>query len=257
MLFFILCAIIILVIFIMKINFFSVTFWFNIFDKHTDILNEFREKLSDEYKNFNIKNPSDNLVMPIITAINNKKMTNIQMSQINLQYNMDNVTLDDFENFKTKVLQIFDILTLFNIKVLHTSLFINSEMINDNALEILTTNTLNKNITDEDLVDATIKLGKKEEDLFYKIISLINKKQIKLPKKVDELGRIVPVPLISWNGTLIENELIEISYEINDKYSFDFSKNYNTTEFFLNKMLYLLKNNYESDIQNLLENGKF
>ena len=49
----------------------------------------------------------------------------------------------------------------------------------------------------------------------------------------------------------------DISYEINDKYSFDFTKNYHTTEFFLNKMLYLLENNYESDVKNLLEKGNF
>ena len=32
---------------------------------------------------------------------------------------------------------------------------------------------------------------------------------------------------------LVENEIIDISYEINDKYSFDFTKNYHTTEFYL------------------------
>jgi len=241
----------------MKINYFSVTFWFNIFDKHTDILDEFRDKLNDEYQNFNIKNINDNLLMPIITAINNKKMTNMQMSQINLQYNMDKVNLDNFEEFKTRVLEIFGILTSFDIEILHTSLFINSEILNDNALEMMTNKTLNKSILNEDLVDATLKFGKKEEDLFYKIITLLNKKQIKLPKKVDELGRVVPIPLISWNGALVENEIIDVSYEINDKYSFDFTKNYHTTEFYLNKMLYVLINNYESDINNLLENGEF
>ena len=67
----------------------------------------------------------------------------------------------------------------------------------------------------------------------------------------------MPIPLISWNGAFVENEIIDISYEINDKYSFDFTKNYHTTEFFLNKMLYLLESNYENDIKSLLEEGIF
>lgn len=241
----------------MKINCFSITFWFNIFDNHADILGTFQEKLGDEYNNFNVKSVDNNLLVPIITAFNNEKKTNLSISQINLQYNMDNVLMDDFEKFKNRVLKLFDILTSCNIKVLHTAVFINSEIIDERALEKITNKTLNSNIMSEDLVDATLKFGKKEEDLFYKIITLLNKKQIKLPKKIDELGRVVPIPLISWNGALVENELIDISYEINDKYSFDFTKNYNTTEFFLNKMLYVLETNYENDINNLLEKGEF
>lgn len=241
----------------MKINFFSVTFWFNIFDEHTSILEKFRKELNEEYKNFNVKNITDNLLMPVITTFNEEKMTNMQMSQINLQYNMDKVNIESFEEFKEKVLKIFEILTSHNIEVLHTSLFISSEIESEDALEIITKKTLTKSILNEYLVDTTLKFGKKEEDLYYKIITLLNKKQIKLPKKFDELGRLVPVPLISWNGALVENEIIDISYEINDKYSFDFTKNYHTTDFYLNKMLYILINNYESDIQNLLENGEF
>lgn len=242
---------------IMKINYFGVTFWFNIFEKHIEILENFRKKLGNEYQNFNIKGLNDNLLMPIITAINNQKMTNMSMSQINLQYNMDKVNSDNLEEFKNRVLEIFEILTTFGIEVLHTSLCINGEIIDDNALEIMTDKTLTKSIISEDLVDATLKFGKKEEDLFYKIITLLNKKQIKLPKKVDEVGRDIPIPLISWNGAMVEREMIDISYELNDKYSFDFTKNYHTTEFYLNKMLYVLINNYESDINDLLKKGEF
>jgi len=241
----------------MKINCFSITFWFNIFDNHKDILETFQEKFIDEYNNFNIKNLDNNLLSPIITAYNNEKMTNISMSQINLQYNMDKVTMNEFEKFKLRALEIFAILSLHGIEVSHTALFINSEIIDEKSLEKITNNILNPKLVSEDLVDTTLKFGKKEEDLFYKIITLLNKKQIKLPKKVDNLGRIIPIPLISWNGAFVENEIIDISYEINDKYSFDFTKNYHTTEFFLNKMLYLLENNYESDIKSLLEDGIF
>lgn len=241
----------------MKINYFSITFWFNIFDNHLELLEVLKENISDEYQNFNINNINNNLLMPVITAVNNTKKTNFSMSHINFQYNMDSVTFDDFCDFKEKSLKFFEILTENKIEILHTAIFINGEIVNEKALEKITASTLKDTIKSDDLVDTTIKLGKKEEDLFYKILTILNKKQIKLPKKVDELGRIVPIPLISWNGAFVENEIIDISYEINDKYSFDFTKNYHTTEFFLNKMLYLIENNYKSDIENLIENGKF
>lgn len=241
----------------MKINCFSVTFWFNTFDKYNEILNELQSKLKDEYETFNIRNIDNNLLNPIITAINNEKMTNLSISQINLQYNMDNVKIQDFEYFKKRVLELFEILSSLNVEISHTSLFINSEITKSDALNKIAENTINKTIIRDDLVDITLKLGKKEEDLFYKIITLLNKKQIQLPKKVDKLGRLVPIPLISWNGAFVENEIIDVSYEINDKYSFDFTKNYHTTEFYLNKMLYVLENNYEDDINNLIDNGQF
>lgn len=239
----------------MKINCFSVTFWFNIVDNSNAILNLLQEKFNDEYPTFNINKPSQNLLMSIISSINNEKMTNINMSQINLQYTMDKVNKTDFEYFKNRVLELFECLDDSDVEVCHTSLFINGEIINDNALEKITESILNKNILNEDLVDATLKFGKKEEDLFYKVITLVNKKQIQLPKKVDEKGRLIPVPLISWNGAFVENELIDVSYELNDKYSYDFTRNYHTTEFFLNKMLYNFENNFETDIENLIENG--
>jgi len=241
----------------MKIKCFSITFWFNIFDNHTEILEEFRQKLKNEYQNFNIQNNSNNLLAPIITAINNQKMTNLSMSKINLQYNMDKVSFEDLKSFKEQALLLFEILTSIGIEVLHTALFINSEIISDDALKKVTSKIINSSIITEELVDTTLKFGKKEEDLFYKIITILNKKQIKLPKKVDDLGRFVPIPLISWNGALVENELVDISYEINDKYSFDYTKNYHTTEFYLNKMLYVLMANYENDITNLLDKGEF
>lgn len=241
----------------MKINCFSVTFWFNIFDKHKDLLEIFQTELKDEYDNFKIFNYTENLIAPIITAVNNKKMTNISFSQINLQYNMDKVELSDMEKFKEKTLKIFELLTSNNIKIAHTAVFVNGEIVDDKALESIAKNTISKKIYSEDLIDISLKLGKKHEDLFYKIVTLLNKKQIKLPKQVDEKGRLIPIPLISWNGAFVENEIIDISYEINDKFSFDFTKNYNTTEFYLNKMLYILSEDLEIDINNIIKNGEF
>lgn len=241
----------------MKVNYLSATFWFNIFERHTEILESLQVGLKDEYQDFRIFNYSDNLIAPVIVAENNKKKTNMSFSQINLQYNMDNVSLENLEVFKENTLKIFEVLTSNGIEVVHSAIFVNCEVIDNDALKTISKNTISKRLYNEDLVDMTLKLGKKHEDLFYKIITVLNKKQIKLPKKIDEQGRIVPIPLISWNGSLVENEIIDISYEINDKYLFDFTKNYHTTEFYLNKMLYILSEDIENDIENLLKKGEF
>ena len=241
----------------MKINCFSVTFWFNIFEEHSVVLESLQKSFNEEYSKFNVYNYTKNLINPIITAINNEKRTNISMSQINLQYNMDKVTFEDYEVFQNKVFKLFEILAENNITILHTSIFVNSELISENAFKKITQNTLVNIMQNDDFVDITLKLGKKHEDLFYKIITILNKKQMKLPKKVDEKGRLIPIPLISWNNSFVENEIIDISYEINDKYSYDFTKNYQTTEFNLTKMLFILKDTFKEDINSILEKGQF
>lgn len=237
----------------MKINFFGVTFWFNIFDDHNDILSLLQKNFEYEYKNFNINNSSNNLLEPVIVATNSDKKTNLVMSKINLQYTVENCLFSNFSEFKEKCLMIFNLLSEYGIEVLHSSVCINGEIITDDALLKSINKTLNKDLISEDIVDVNLKISQKEEDLFYKIISIFNKKQIKLPKINDELGRNIPLPLISWNGALTECEMIDISYELNDKYSFDFTKNYQTTEFHLNKMLYLLENNFKTDLDEILE----
>ena len=241
----------------MKINCFSITFWFNIFKDHQEILETLQNFFKDEYDKYDVFNITNNLLAPVITAINDEKMTNMCMSQLNLQYNMDKVTWKDFPKFKAKVLSLFETLEEYGLIILHTAIFINGELLEENALKRITKSTLNKSLVNEDLIDVSLKLGKKVEDLFYKVINILNKKQLKLPEKYDEQGNLIPLPVVSWYDAMASQDLLDISYEINDKYSFDFTKNYHTTEFYLNKMLYIMENNFLSDINNLLDKGKF
>ena len=201
----------------MKANYFSITFWLNIYDNH--------EKLS--------------------------------ISHIDLQYNADKVELEEFSNFKEKVLNLYESLTNNGVQILHTAICMDIDIEDKDALKSLVKNTINPKLYTKDLIDASLKFGKKHEDLFYKIITILNKKQLKINEMVDEKGRSLPIPLVSWYDSKVEKELINIQYEINDKYSYDFTKNYHTTEFYLNKMLYLLENDLQSDIDNLLNKGEF
>lgn len=243
----------------MKVNCFSATFWFNIFTEHSEILKDFNSELKDEYKNFTIANNDENsnLLAPIIMASNSEKKTNLVFSKINLQYSVEDSSFDNFSDFKEMTLKIFEILDTNNVEVLHSSLFINSEEYVDNALSKIIEKTLNKSLVTSDLVDTNLKLAKKCDDQFYKFVSISNKKQIKFPKKVDNLGRFVPIPLIPWHEALEEKDILEVTFELNDKCSFDFIKNYHTTEFHINKMLYILENEFESDITNIIEKGEF
>ena len=242
----------------MNLNFLSITFWFNIYDDYTDLLKDLSSELNDEFKNFNVLNEeNDNLFTPVISGISENHQTNLAISKINLQYNMRNVNFEMIPLFKEKALKLFDILDNNDVDILHTEIYSSGEMLIDKALNYITKNTINKKIYNDDLIDVYLRLGKKHEDLFYKIISILNKKQVKLPKKVNENNISIPLPLISWHDAEIENEIIEISYEINDKYSFDFTKGYHTTVFHLNKMLYILENDIKSDVDNLIKKGEF
>ncbi len=242
----------------MKINYLSITFWFDIFTKHEEIIPILNQYLKKEFPNFNIiSEPIDDLTNPIIIGFNKEEHSRLTISKINLQYTMET---DDFAKiplFKENALNLMDFLIEADFHVFHTAIFLNGEMANKKALEEITKNTLNKKLIDDDLIDVSLKLGKKTEDLFYKIISILNKKQVKIPKKVNEDGFNLPIPLISWREVIMEQELIDVCYEINDKYSFDFTKNYHTTPFYLNKMLYLLEHDFLDDVDNLIKKGKF
>ncbi len=242
----------------MKINYLSITFWFEVFTNHDTLITPLKEVFQNEFETYSVRSDlSNNLLIPIVTAINSKMITNISVSQINLQYNIDKIDFNDFSSFNEKILNLYDALINSGVKILHTSSYINVEMEDDYPLEKITKNIITKKLCSEDLVDVSLKFGKKHEDLFYKIINVLNKKQIKIINKFDENGRNIPIPLVSWNDSKVEREIIEIQYEINDKYSFDHTKDYHTTEFYLNKMLYLLENDLKDDINNLIEKGEF
>ena len=239
----------------MHINCFSVKFWFNIFNNHLEVLNDLSASLKTEFSNFQVNNESPNLFAPIIEG-HNPHQNHLTFSKINLQYTKENVTMQDFKQFKETVFTLFDILSKY-LNVAHSALYLNIEMDGEEFLKQITSKTLSSKFYDDDLIDVSLKLGKKKEDLFYKIVTVLNKKQLQIPEIYYDNGEMVPIPLISWYNSKISKEIIEVSYEINDKYSFDNTKDYQTTEFYLNKMLYILENEYESDIENILKKGKF
>lgn len=236
----------------MKIVHFGVTFWFNIYDEYSTLLETLKEKLKDEYSSFSYNNIDEhNLLSPVITAINNDKKTNMHVTRISAQYNMDNVDMNDFEEFQERAINIFNILNDENANVLYCSVVINAEKECEEPLDIINNNVLKEELINDNLTETDIKLANIIDDQFYKVIRLTNNKQIKIARKMDKKNREVPVPLISLNGAYIERECIVIDYEINDRYLYDFTNDYHTTDFYLNKMLYLAKENFESDIDSL------
>lgn len=241
----------------MKINCYSITFWYNPVDDFSEILKDLQKLFKKEYSTFNISSvETDDFYNSVLFAINHKVQTNINISKIKLQYTMDKVTSANFQDFSEKCLKILSIFNENNIKVLHSSVFTNMEFTVEEALKKVSTQLLSKN-TSKNLIDVNLRISKVEDDMFYKIITILNKQQIKLPNFVDDTGRNIPFPLISWTNAIKEKEIIEASYELNDRYSFDTEKNYETTIFSLNKMLYIVKNFSNSDVEELLQSGKF
>lgn len=236
----------------MKIMHFGITFWFNIYDEYSSLLENLKEKLQDEYNSFNYNNIDEhNLLSPIITAINNDKKTNMHVTRISAQYNMDSVDVDNFDEFQEKAMNLFNILNDEHVNVLYCSVVINAEKECEDPLNVINKNIIKEELITTDLTETDIKLANIIDEQFYKIIRLTNNKQIKIARRVDEKNREIPVPLISLNGSFVERECIVIDYEINDRYLYDFTKDYCTTTFYLNKMLYLAKENFASDVNSL------
>ena len=238
----------------MKPNFLSITFWFNIYDDHQKFIDIINDNLANEFTEIKVYEQDDNnLFKPKLTAFNRQSNNNLTFSKVNLQYNME---LIDRNKFSDIALKIYEMLVDNGIVVMHTAIYAEVELVDNNALKTITQNLLNSSISGQDLIDVNLHFGIKCEDAFYKIISLMNKRQIELPRKYDSLNREIPIPLISWMDATLKDEVIDISYEINDKLLFDTEKNYHTELAYLNKMLYILKNNLEDDINSLINKGK-
>ena len=91
----------------MNILHFGVTFWFNIYDDYKNLLENLSQELKDEFTSFNYSaEQNQNLLAPVISTINNEKRTNMHVTRISAQYNMDNVNLENYEEFKDKALKI-------------------------------------------------------------------------------------------------------------------------------------------------------
>ncbi len=238
----------------MKPNFLSITFWFNIYDDHQKFIDIINDNLANEFTEIKVYEQDDNnLFKPKLTAFNRQNNNNLTFSKVNLQYNME---LIDRNKFSDIALKIYEMLVDNGIVVMHTAIYAEVELVDNNALKTITQNLLNSSISGQNLIDVNLHFGIKCEDAFYKIISLMNKRQIELPRKYDSLNREIPIPLISWMDATLKDEVIDISYEINDKLLFDTEKNYHTELAYLNKMLYILKNNLEDDINSLINKGK-
>lgn len=239
----------------MQINYLSFILWFNLYDNHKDLLDILAKELKSEYKTLNYNAPGDNVFEPVIMAINEEERTNLQMSRINIQYNMDLIRDNDIDTFKERVLKLYNILVDNGVDPLYNAVLSGVEVNVDFSTEVLK-KLFNKNFQDERVVDLTAKVGSVYDDMYYKIMNISNNKHIKVPQKFDDEGRNIPLPLISFNGCVTEYESVLVGYEINDKYSYDFTKNYRTSEFHLNKMLHLLKDDMLDDISAIVEKGE-
>lgn len=241
----------------MRINLFSVTFWFNIYKKFNDVKDNLIKELTIDFPDIKIFDPTDDLLKPLLIAENKEKKISLTISQINFQYNMHFTDFNSIKVFRDTSLQYFEMLSNQSFDILHSALYINGEFTDKNAKETLTKSLVSSKILTDDLIDLTLKFSKKYEDSFFKIISILNKKELRIPRKFNQEGEELPLNIVSWKGAQVVDELIEVSYEINDRYLFDNENNYHTSEFHLNKMLYLLENDFSDDLKNLISNGEF
>ena len=91
------------------------------------------------------------------------------------------------------------------------------------------------------------------DEQYTETIQIINNKKVELTKIVDEKDREIPFNLLSLGDLNIVDEGFLFEYELTDRYLYDTNKNYNTTEFHVNKILYTIKDNFENEVERYLK----
>ena len=113
------------------------------------------------------------------------------------------------------------------LHIFYSAIFVNLEKDSENPIEMINNNLINERLKNDNLNEIGMRMALVEEDSFYKIIVVNNSKDYTMQREIKS-GENIILPLISLRDAKITKEYISISYELNDKYSFDNKDNNKT-----------------------------
>ena len=247
----------------MGINSIIVTFWFN---KVTDIKNKieiFEEELNEYFHGINsIGVPADiSPDYPRLTAISDGGHTNLKVSMINLQIttNFDkdyNCNYEDCFNYvRNRIFKIYNLLAnKLDITVLYGAILAMCEVDCSNPMHIIKKNLLSQKLNG-DYCDSGVRISEIIDNKFYENSSFNTTKQISIKKEIGDFKNII-IPLISLNNAIVEKKGISISYELNDKYSFDNNDDYHLDYENLKQMITTAQENITNKILDKISENK-
>lgn len=247
----------------MKIKNIIVTFWFNRYNNIKDIFEIFNSKLGEYFPAFNMTNLPSNVdpIIPRITARSKSGHSTFNMSNINVQLitDYDEKYNTNFENclnyIEERVKKIYEILVLNQIEVLYSAIFVNLDKIIDSPIDMIKNNLLSESVRNNTFSEVGMRTSMIVEDKFYRILTINNAKDFTMQKQIVPGQNEIIMPLISLHDAEIVNEYISISYELNDKYSFDSVEDYKNNSDIMNKMFEQVKNDLSNNIEEFIQNG--
>lgn len=245
----------------MKINDIVVTFWFN---KVVDIKNKidiFEKELSDYFHGINsIGVPADiNPDYPRLTAISDGGHTKLNISMINLQLvtNYDSQYNTDyskcFEYIEQRAIKIYEtISTKLGLDILYSAIIVVCEVEDENPVSMIKDNLLSSKLSGT-YCEIGVRTSETINDKYYRNIAINSAKQITLSKMIEPGQTEIIMPLISLAEANVDKESIMITYEINDKYSFDTNIKYKLNQLDFQEMLNEAKQDIEENILNIVK----
>lgn len=245
----------------MRIKNIIITLWFEKFDSLKEMSDTVNENLKMYFPVCQFTSlPADlDPTIPRITGQSGSGHSTFLMSTVNARiatkYDMNFSEDYDkcFEYIEERVKKLYELLNEKNVSVIYSAIFINLEKDAVNPINQIRKSLINKSIKNDNLNEIGMRMVSIDENNFYKIIAINNSRDYTIQKELKTGDNTIIFPLISLKDAQITNECISISYELNDKYSFDNKENYNNSMETLNKMLKKAKEDIKSNIEKLIE----
>lgn len=234
-------------VYMMKIKDSTITFWFQKQPNPKAYVDKFNENLKEHFFDFNIISVPANIdpAIPRLVAVSSSNHSNIEISLINarLRTNFDENYSSDLnlciKYLKERALKLFEALKVCDIAIVYSAIFINLEKQEDKAVEKIENQFL-KTQDIKEIDEIGIRFSKIVDNKFYSNISFNNSKQIKIEKIFENNKPEIIIPLISLNEASKIDNYLNVSLEVNDKYSFNLDTNYSTNRKELEKMFDLI-----------------
>ncbi len=231
----------------------GIYFWFDICDEEQDLFKSLNEKFNHVFKSFYYDELDEkDIFSPVISGYNKENKSSMSVSRICCQYHLEDLTEESIDTFRNNSLELFNILEDNSIKVLYVSANISAIRKHDLPLEELK-KIFKSDIDFKNLLEMNLKFTSLVDEQYTETIQIINNKKVELTKIVDEKDREIPFNLLSLGDLNIVDEGFLFEYELTDRYLYDTNKNYNTTEFHVNKILYTIKDNFENEVERYLK----
>lgn len=247
----------------MKIKNIIVTFWFNQIGNFKELTEEFNNNLNTYFPVWNFINLPANFepIAPRINAQSGSGHSIFTMSRINAQIstNYDQNFNEDVNKcmlyIEERAKKIYENISNQGIDILYSAIFVNLEKDEEHPIEKIEKNLLKAEIKGN-INELGIRTAVVKDNKYYRIITLNNAKDYTMQKQIKPEENNIIIPLISLKDATMTKQYISMSYELNDKYSFDNVDAYNNNINTINDMFENVKEDLKNNIELLIDTGK-